>query len=84
MDDCFHCSLGPRLLIHGRMKMLNKGILYISSFNKKNLFFGRTKLFIDKEEIIEINKESALVIFPDVIEVVTKKGGLYFHALGKL
>jgi len=30
-----------------------------------------------------VNKEAALGIFPDVIEIVTSKGGVYFHALGK-
>lgn len=52
MDDCFQCSLGPRLLIHGRLKLLSEGLLYISNFNKKNIFFGKTKLFISREDII--------------------------------
>lgn len=65
------------------MKILPEGILYLSNFNKKNYFFGKTKIFIPKEDIFEINKQSALVIFPDVIEVITKKKGVYFHALGK-
>lgn len=65
------------------MRILPEGIIYYSNFNKKNLFFGKTKIFIPKEEIFEINKQSALVVFPDVLEVVTKKGNIYFHALGK-
>lgn len=71
------------MLIHGKLKVLPSGIYYESSFNQKNYFFGRTKIFIPKEEIFEINKQTVLVFFPDVLEVVTKYGGVYFHALGK-
>jgi hypothetical protein len=65
------------------MKVTPEGLIYHSSFNKRNYFFGRTKIFIPKEEVFEINKESAFVLFDDVIEIVTKKGRIYFHALGK-
>jgi len=33
------------------MKILSKGITYESNFNKKNIFFGGTMLFLPKEEI---------------------------------
>lgn len=65
------------------MRILTTGIYYYSNFNKKNYFFGKTRIFIPKEEIYEINKNSAFMLFDDVIEVVTKKGVISFHALGK-
>jgi hypothetical protein len=79
----YQCSLGPRLLIHGRVKVLPSGLYYESSFNQKNYFFGRTRLFLPKEEIFEVNKQTVLLFFPDVLEVVSKFGAVYFHALGK-
>lgn len=63
----YACSLGPKLLLHGYLKVFEEGIYYESSFNKKNLFFGKTKLFIPKSDIYEINKQIALLIFPDVL-----------------
>ena len=54
-----------------------------SFFNKKNLFFGRTKLFVPRKEIGGINPENALGFIPDVIELETAKGPLNFHTLGK-
>lgn len=65
------------------MKVFHAGIYYESNFNKKNLFFGKTRLFVPRDDVCEVNRESALLVFPDVIEVVTRKGALYFHALGK-
>jgi hypothetical protein len=65
------------------MKVFPTGVYYESSFNKKNLFFGKTRLFIPREDVSEVNKASALLVFPDVVEVVTTRGSLYFHALGK-
>jgi hypothetical protein len=66
-EDSFQCSLGPKLLIHGKMKIFPNGVYYESNFNKKNLFFGKTRLYLPREDISEIIKESALVIFPDVV-----------------
>lgn len=83
MNESFHCSLGPRLLIHGKLKPLPTGIYYESNFNQSNYFFGKTKLFLPKSDIFEINKQRALFIFPDVLEIITKFGGVYFHALGQ-
>jgi hypothetical protein len=83
MSGSHSCSLGPKLLIHGRVKVLPEGLYYESSFNQRNYFFGRTRLFLPKEELFEVNKQTALLFFPDVLEIVTKYGPVYFHALGK-
>jgi hypothetical protein len=51
MSGGYSCSLGPKLLIHGKVKVLPEGLYYESSFNQRNYFFGRTRLFLPKEEL---------------------------------
>lgn len=50
--ESYTCALGPKLLLHGKIKIFPQGVYYESFFNKKNLFFGRTYLFIPNKEIL--------------------------------
>jgi hypothetical protein len=65
------------------VKVLPAGLYYESAFNQRNYFFGRTRLFLPKEELFEVNKQTVLLLFADVLELVTKFGPVYLHALGK-
>ena len=51
MSGGYSCSLGPKLLIHGKVKVLSEGLYYESSFNQHNYFFGKTRLFLPKDEL---------------------------------
>jgi hypothetical protein len=44
----FTCALGPKLLLHGKLYIHSEGLYFQSQFNKKNILFGKTKLFIPK------------------------------------
>ncbi len=59
MDTCKSSKLGT--------SYFNFRVYYESSFNKKNYFFGKTRIFIPKTDIYELNKQKALLVFPDVI-----------------
>ena len=82
-DSSFSCALGPRLLLHGKLKVLSEGLYYESYFNKKNIFFGKTHLFIPVKDILEIDEKNTLVVFPDAVEVRTPRGEIFFHALAQ-
>lgn len=45
----FSCALGPKLLLHGKLYIHPEGLFFESHFNKKNLLFGKTKLFVPKK-----------------------------------
>jgi hypothetical protein len=79
----FACALGPRLLLNGRLYLHQKGVYFESFFNKKNFLFGRTRMFIQRKEITSVNSNNAFGFIPDVVEVETSRGSLYFHAYGR-
>lgn len=74
--------MGPKILLHGKLFLLPEGIFFESHFNNKNLLFRKTKLFIPKSDIVEIDMKNTLVVFPDAVLVKTEHGLVSFHALG--
>ena len=86
-DGSYSCALGGKLLLSGRLKLCDGtyiGLLlrlcFESSFNKRNLFFGGTKLVVPKSHIIGVSA-STMMLLPNSIEVQTRMGPLFFASL---
>ena len=62
------------------MKLCDGILCFESSFNKRNLFFGGTKLVIPKSHIIGVRAETMMML-SNSIEVQTKMGPLFFTSL---
>lgn len=79
-DGSYSCALGGKLLLSGRLKLCDGTLCFESSFNKRNLFFGGTKLVVPKSHIIGVSA-STMMLLPNSIEVQTRMGPLFFASL---
>ena len=76
----YSCALSQKILLAGKMKLSPEGLFFESVFNRKNVFFGTTQLFIPKSHISGVTKETMLLV-PNSLSVETIKGPLLFTSL---
>ncbi len=68
-------------MLHGKMYITDHKICFLSSFNRNNLFFGKTKMIIPKADVLYLEKKSRAKMFHTSLTVVTTKGEIVFDSL---
>lgn len=67
-------------MLSGRLKICDGTLCFESSFNKRNLFFGGTKLIVPRSHLLGARAETMMML-DNSIEVLTKMGPLFFTSL---
>ncbi len=73
----FSCALSEEYLLHGRIFITNKKLVFYSLLDSNNNSFGKTLIEVNKEDIIKIEKESN-PIFNNMLLITTKNGKMLF------
>lgn len=73
LRNVFHCALQRDVLIQGRLYLSEKHLCFYS-----NIFGWITNITIDLERVIDIEKKSSAVIFPNSILVSTLHSKYFF------